>query len=94
MSTKTKTITTKPRAKSTKVSKKQIETMLDKKYSSSKLEANYELSYDYDIKPQYLEQLKGTGYSIANSIKKPNLTILGELDFTKMLETIDLVMET
>jgi len=84
MSTKIKTTTAKPRAKSTRVSKKQVETMLDKKYASGKLEANYELSYDYDIKPQYLDQLKATGYTLANSIKKPNLNLISKLPSHKI----------
>lgn len=93
MSTTTKTkAVTKPRT--SRASKKQVEALLDKKYASGRLEQNYELSYDYDIKPQYLDQLKGTGYSLANSIKKPNLNLISKLPSHKIKTiALDAVLE-
>jgi hypothetical protein len=81
ITTRTKSAT-KPRAKGTSTSsraKKQVETILDKKYASNKLEISYELSYDYDIKQQHLDSL---GKKVV--IGKPNLKLISKLPSYKI----------
>ena len=83
MSTRSKPIAINNSSKATKAvkpkkTKKQIETMLDKKYPLSN--ANYELSYDYDIKPQYLEQMRGKGiFTMDRADREPNLNLINKL---------------